>query len=331
MSEITVSKQELAVLLNQLPSKIIVDYPLSNDQILSIEAVDNHFELEVHLETDLIPSDSELWDKEKPSYSDYRQIFLASNLITYSNLNEFLEDHRVYNNLKQKIVYAPDTNLFYYQFLSTGILKPSEILLVDTAQKELIRVLNKKFTPGQINKLKQSVKYQKHLLDQFTNTRRKSSRLANNLALQEYQQYSDQVYATAKTGELAEDKEDVDTQFVEAVKKYRDNSRTYSIVLTSDKALTDLCKVIGIPFFRLELPNRINPETSTPEQLCHLLCNLAGVLGVIQINNILLFGEYRGKQNVNEYKVRYLRGEIPIEVERDLEICRELMKLKINF
>jgi hypothetical protein len=331
LSELTITKQEVAILLNQLPSKIYVDYPLSNDQILSIEAVDNHFELEIHLEMDQTQTDSDLWDIEKPSYSDYRQIFLASNLITYTNLEEFIEEHRVYSNLNQKIVYAPDTNLFYYQFLSTEILKPNEILQVDTVQKELMRVLNKKFKPNQITDLKQTVRYQKHLLDQFINTRRKSSRLAYNLALQEYQKYTDQVYATVQTDELSDDKEEVDAQFVEAVKKYRDNSHTYSVILTSDKSLTDICELVGIPYFRLELPSVINPGTSTPEQLCHLLCNLAGVLGVIQINNILLFGEYRGKQNVNEYKIRYLRGEIPIEVERDLEICRELMKLNINF
>lgn len=155
--------------------------------------------------------------------------------------------------------------------------------------------------------------------------------MAYNLALQEYQEYADRVYATTPSGDLVMGKEENDAIFVEAVKEYKNKSRTYPVVLTADRTLTDLCDKEGLPFFLVELPRIIHPETSTPEQLCHLLCNLAGVLGVIQINKILLFGEYRGKRDFYEYKVRFLSGEIPVEFERDIEICRELMKLKIDF
>ena len=331
MSEISLTKQELVILLNQLPNKIYVDYPLSNDQIFSAEANANRYEIETQLELDQTLSNSELWDLEKPSFSDYRQCFLASNLITYTNLSEFIQEHSVYSNLKQKVVYAPDTNLFYNQFLSLGILKVDEILRVETVQKEILRMLNKKFNSKQISELKQAVRYQKHLLDQFINSRQKASRLAANLALQEYQQYADQVYATVQTRDLVPDKEENDVIFVEAVKRYRNTSNTYPVVLTCDRLLTDICDASGVPVFLLELPRVIHPEPCTPEQLCHLLCNLAGVLGVIQVNKILMFGEYRGKRDINEYKIRFLSGETPIELERDLEICRELMKLKIDF
>lgn len=331
MRDVTVTKQELAILLNQLPNKIHVDYPLSNDQIFSAEANGKYYEIETQLELDQTLSDSELWDSEKPTFSDYRQCFLSSSLITYPNLCEFIEEHRVYSNLKQKVVYAPDTNLFYNQFLSTGILKPNEILQIETVQKEIMRMLNKKFNPGQISELKQAVRYQKHLLDMFINGRRKKSRIVYNLALQEYRRYADQVYATVQTRDLVEDKEENDVIFVEAVKQYRNTSSTYPVVLTCDRQLTDLCDSSGVPVFFFELPKVIHPENCTPEQLCHLVCNLAGVLGVIQINNLLLFGEYRGKRNVNEYNIRFLRGETSVTLERDLEICRELMKLKIDY
>ena len=330
MRDVTVTKQELVILLNQLPNKINVDYPLSNDQIFSAEANGNHYELETQLESDQTLSDSDLWDSEKPTFSDYRQCFLASNLITYTNIREFIQEHRVYSNLKQKVVYALDTNLFYNQFLSTGILKANEILQVETVQKEIMQMLNKKFNPNQISELKQTVRYQKHLLDMFINGRRKKSRIVYNLALQEYQQYANQVYATVQTRDLVEDQEENDMIFVEAVKQYRNTSSTYPVVLTCDRILTDLCDASGLPVFFLDPPKVIHPETSTPEQLCHLLCNLAGVLGVIQINNLLMFGEYRGKRNVNEYNVRFLSGETSVELERDLEICRELLKLNID-
>ena len=330
MRDVILTKQELVILLNQLPNKINVDYPLSNDQIFSAEANGSYYDLETQLESDQTLSDSELWDAEKPTFSDYRQCFLASNLITYTNINEFIEDHRVYSNLKQKVVYAPDTNLFYYQFLSTGILKPNEILQVETVQKEIMQILNKKFNSNQISELKKVVRYQKHLLDMFINGRRKKSRIVYNLALQEYQQYANQVYATVQTRDLVADQEENDKIFVEAVRQYRNSSSTYPVVLTCDRILTDLCNVLQVPVFFLDPPKEVNPEVCTPEQLCHLLCNLAGVLGVVQVNNLLLFGEFRGKRNVNEYTVRFLRGETSVELERDLEICRELMKLKIE-
>ncbi|MFC1803399.1 hypothetical protein ACFL0D_05470 [Thermoproteota archaeon] len=40
---------------------------------------------------------------------------------------------------------------------------------------------------------------------------------------------------------------------------------------------------------------------------------------------------HKGKNNINEYKLHYLSGEPPLELERDLEICRERVKLRIKF
>lgn len=330
MSEIILTKEELPILLNQLPPKIGVDYPLTNEQIFSAEADDKHYELETHIDSNPPSSDSELWDSEKPTYSDYRQCFLASNLITYSNLEEFRHEYKTYSNLRAQVVYAPDTNLFYNQFLSSGLIKPEEILLVETVQKEITNMLNKKFSPALLSELKPVIRYQRTLLDEFFNGRRKQSRLAYNLALQEYRAYSNRVYATVRTGELLRDKEQNDRLFVEAVKEYQSNSSVFPVILTGDKGMVDFCDSIGVNYILLKLPPVIQPAYCSPEQLCHLLCNLAGVLGVIQVNRLLIFGEFRGKNNF-EYKVRFLGGETPLELERDLEICRELLKLQIDF
>ena len=331
MSELVLSKEELVILLNLMGSRIAVDYPFSNDQIFTAETEDKHYKLELHIDDRYSDSGYVLWEKEKPSYSDYRQSFLASNLINYSNLEEFRQEYRTYSNLRTKVVYAPDTNLFYNQFLSTGIINPDETLLVETVQKEITRMLNKKFNPKDLSVLKNSVKYQKNLFDEFHNGRMKPSRLAYNLALQEYRTYSNQVYATAQTGDLHKDKEENDVLFVEAVKEYQKNSNTFPVVLTCDRLLVDICESIGVNYFLFELPRSIQPSDASPEQLCHVLCSLAGVLGVVQVNKIIIFGEFRGKTSYDEYKVRFKSGKVPLELERDLEICRELVKLKIDF
>ena len=182
-----------------------------------------------------------------------------------------------------------------------------------------------------LSELKGIVRYNRNLLEEFINGRMKSSRIAGNLALQEYRRYSDRVYATAHTGKLVEDKEENDKLFVEAVRKYQQTSKTFPVVLTCDRMLVDLCDSFGVNYFLFELPEEILPQACTPEQLCSLLCNLAGVLGLVKVNNMILYGEFRGKSSYNQYKIHYLSGEIPLELERDLEICRELLKLRIDF
>ena len=159
MSQV-LSKEELIILLNTQPEKIIIDYPFANEQILTAESTGKYYELETYLDKDQSISDSDLWNREKPSYSDYKQCFLASRLISYVNIEEFYQEYKTYSKLRTKIVYAPDTNLFYNQFISSCIVKPEEVLLVETVQKEITRVLNKKFTSKQLTELKQVVRYQ---------------------------------------------------------------------------------------------------------------------------------------------------------------------------
>ena len=62
-----------------------------------------------------------------------------------------------------------------------------------------------------------------------------------------------------------------------------------------------------------------------------LIASLAGVLGVIKVDKTLIYGEYRGKQNIDDYKLRYFSGKIPHSIGRDLEICKGLRSLGIKF
>jgi len=331
VSELVLDKTEMRILLNHLPSKIMVDYPLNNEQILTSEAEEKYYNLDIHLDPNPLESDSELWNNEKPNYSDYRECFLASNLLTFQNIDTFRQEYKTYTNLRKKVVFAPDTNLFYYKFISSNHVRTDEILLVDSIQKEINHRLNKKFTPKELGELKQIVRYQKNLLDEFYNGRHKLSRLTSTLALQEYLEYCNQVYATVHGSETGRDKEENDKIFVQAVRDYRSDSNTFPVVLTSDKMLCDVCELFGLNYFRFELPERIFSQSCSPKQLCDLICNLAGVLGVVQVNKLLIFGEFRDKTGFGEYKIRFLSGKVPVELERDLEICRELLKLKIEF
>jgi len=331
--EVVLTWEELPIFLNRLPSTINLDYPFTGQQILTAEKAGKQYGLKHYLTQDDVDSfsRSELWDREKPRYSDYLQCFLACNLVTYDNMNEFREIYRTYSNIRAKVIYAPDTNLYYNRFLSTGAIQPEELLVVDSVQKEILLKQNRKFDASEIAELKNVVRYQKRLLEEFVNRRKKPSRKAANLALQEYRGHVDRAYAVAQSGELTRDKEKNDVVFIEAVKVYQTKSHTYPVVLTCDGLLRDVCDTLDVECFHFMLPRYIHPVDLSPEQLCNLICNLAGVLGLVKVNNVVVYGEFRGKGGLNEYKLRFLSGDVPLEIERDVEICRGLSKLDIDF
>ncbi|MBD3207150.1 hypothetical protein GF319_12515 [Candidatus Bathyarchaeota archaeon] len=331
-TDVTISKDELQIFLNLQPKSIKIDYPLTNEQIATIEDEGKIYNIELHIENDLSGfSPSELWQLEQPNHSDYMQCFLASGLASYKNIENFERMDRTYENIPQDVVYAPDTNLYYNRFLSNRLIEPSRILVVESVHDEINLVLNKKYTPRHVNDLKRAAKFQSGILDEFVNGRMKQSRKAYNLALQEFLKYRNKAYAVVRTEDLTGDKERNDMVFVEGVANYGKTSNTYPVVLTSDRLLTDVCESNGVQSFLLEYPDVVNPSYCSPEKLCRLILNLAGVLGVVQVNNVLVFGEYRGRTGRDRYKLRYLSGIIPLILERDLEICRELNKLKIPF
>ena len=331
-ANIILSRDELQIFINQLQHKIEVDYPLTNQQILTADPEDKHYELDLHISSDDFGSfsGSEIWDQEKPNYNDFVHSFLASNLITYPNLDDFRELVNGNRKSRRKYVYAPDTNLFYNRFISTGEIKPDELLIVNSVHKEITRMLNKKYSSNQISEMRREIRYQKNVLDKFSNQRMKKSRKARNLALQEYLQYADKSYATIQTKDLVDDKEENDMIFVESIREYQNKGNTRPVILTCDKSLTDLCVSLGVDYFFFEFPRTIQPINPSPSQLCQLLCNLAAVLGVIKINNTLLYSEFIGKQDISQYQLTYLSGKVPEKFARDLEICQGLVKLMIK-
>ncbi|MBD3171755.1 hypothetical protein GF326_04730, partial [Candidatus Bathyarchaeota archaeon] len=312
--EIVLSREELMVYLNQQKGDVLLDYPLTDQQIASLSAEDKKYSVELH-DVDIFDgSESTLWRQEMPHPNDYMQCFLAAGLTQYSNIQEFRETVQSYSHIPS-VVYVPDTNLYYNRFLSTSGLEPDQYLVVDSVHKEINHMLNRKYNPREINEIKQQVRYHRGLLDEFLNRRKKQSRIAYNLALAEYQYYKDHCYAIAKTDELSRDKEANDMVFVKAVAEYKQTSGVYPIVITCDQLLTDLCDSHNIPSFLLKYPKQINPSFCTPGQLLDLISCLAGVLGLIKANKTIIYGEYRGKTSPEMYKLKYLNNKTPHSLE----------------
>jgi hypothetical protein len=329
-TEIVLSRDELMVYLNQQQGDVLIDYPLTGQQIATLSPEDKEYLVELH-DVDLFDgSESDLWTREMPHPNDYMQCFLAAGLTQYQNIKEFRETVQSYSHIPG-VLYAPDTNLYYNCFLSNSDLDPGQFLVVDSVHKEINHMLNRKYSPREISMIKQQVRYQRGLLDEWGNRRQKQSRKAYNLALAEYQYYKDHCYAIIKTPDLGHDKEANDAVFVESIATYKQSTGVYPIVLTCDQLLTDLCDSHNIPSFLLKYPPKVNPSTCTPGQLLDLISCLAGVLGLVKVNKTIIYGEYRGKTKPENYKLKYLSGETPQSLERDLEICRELRKPDIKF
>ncbi|MHA1972660.1 MAG: hypothetical protein ACTSW1_06700 [Candidatus Hodarchaeales archaeon] len=325
--EIILSREELMLFLNSLTDEMLIDYPLTNSQILTAEYKDHFFELSLHFREE----DDDESVPEFPNYNDYTQCFLSAGLISYPNLAEFHKIVESYSRLPQTVAYTPDTNQYYNGFLSNCCLESRQIICVDMVQSELLASLNHKHTRRDLDELKQEIKYHPEYATEFQNRRKKRSRKAATLALQEYRSHIDHCHAVVKVGELSTDKERNDHRFVEAVKKYQNDSHTYCVVLTCDQLLIDACEAYGLASFLFQFPKKIHPSHASPEQLVDLIANLAGVLGVIKVDKTLIYGEYRGKQNIDDYKLRYLSGKIPHSIERDLEISNGLKSLDIKF
>ncbi len=63
----------------------------------------------------------------------------------------------------------------------------------------------------------------------------------------------------------------------------------------------------------------------------YLLKSLAVVFGFIKLNSIIIFGEFKGKTQLDTLKIRFLDEKIFKECQRDLRICRKLLALNIEF
>ena len=332
-TEVVVTSDELQILLNHLGSRVKVDYPCTKLQLFNAEFDADMYDMDLFFG----PEDfnekarSYLWSSEQPSYNDLLQCFLASGLINYLNIDEIREKVDMFRNLGRKVVFCPDTNMFYNNFLSsTGLLKPDELVFVDLSHREISASINYKLSSVDVAEIKADIKYQPALYNELVNCKSKTSRKASNLALVEYLEYCDRVSNIIEAVKSSPDKEHNDILFVEAVENYLKRSLTYPVILTCDRMMLDICRARGVECLHLELPQVIHPMSAKPIQLVKLFSTISGVLGFIKVENMIIYGEFRKKNNIDEHKIMFLDGKPHISFERDLEICRNLINLNIS-
>ncbi|RLI82538.1 hypothetical protein DRP07_05015 [Archaeoglobales archaeon] len=323
-SEQIITKDELQILLN-LIDELSMMYPLySHFQLLSAKPEEDSYKLKILQGEMDFPEANEF-----PSYSDFASCLLSAGVIDYSNLRKFEELVKSYSNMKKRVYFCPDTNVVYHRFL-TNYLDPSKnILLVDTVKEEIEASLNHKYSPQQIAELKKEARYQHFLLDEFVNRRMKKSRLAC-IAMKEYRELRKYAIEIEGVERSTSDKEANDRIIVKTLRRFERDRAALPVLLTADRQMADLCKMEEIEYFFFEVPHAVDAKKCSSKAMLNLIYNLAMVFGVIRLNSVVIFGEFKGKNSIDNLKLRFLDDNLYQSFDRHLKICRRLMKLGVE-
>ncbi|RUM33147.1 MAG: hypothetical protein DSY33_05370 [Archaeoglobus sp.] len=333
VSEVVVSRDELQILLN-MENEISIMYPFyKHFQLLTAKPEEDGYRLKVFVGEYDFDREVERFDHfalEMPGYADFLECLVAG-ILKYKNEKDFIEKLKHYRSMTKRVYFCPDTNVIYHRFISnSSLFKQNEVLLVDTVKKEIEAALNYKYNPHQISELKNLVKYQKFLLDEWVNKRMKKSRKAAYIALREYRKVRDLAVEIESIEKSTRDSEYNDRIIIKSVRRFEKERNALPVLLTADVSMVDICELEGVEYFLFEYPHVISADYCNAEQMLELVYCLAVVFGVIRLNSTVVFGEFRGKSRHEELKLRFLDENMVEEFERDLRTCRKLMALGIE-
>ncbi len=332
MREAIINAEELQILLN-LEDEISVMYPLYSHFTLFEASQGDGYKLKVlqgEYDFDINLSHFHEYSQEMPSYGDFLECLLASGIIRYENEREFAKRLNHYRNMSKRVYFCPDTNILYHRFISSFGLRPFEIILVETVKDEIEASLNFKYSPSQILEIKSLARYQNFLLDEFVNRRMKRSRIAAYIALSEYQKLRLSALEVDAIENSSDDKENNDRIIVKTIRRFEKERASLPVLLTADNAMSDLCRAEGIEYFFFKYPHAVSADYCSASQLRDLIYNLACVFGVIRMNSIVVFGEFRGKSRKDDLKLRFLDEKLWERFEKHLKLCRRLNKLGVE-
>ena len=96
--------------------------------------------------------------------------------------------------------------------------------------------------------------------------------------------------------------------------------------------MVDLCKFEGVEYFLFELPHVVKADYCTTTQFLELIFKLAVVFGLVKLNSVIIYGEFKGKSSnrPNELKLKFLDTKLYTDFQKDLNICKRLQKLGIE-
>ncbi|MGB4235909.1 MAG: hypothetical protein WBJ52_07575 [Methanoregulaceae archaeon] len=333
-AEVAIEIPELQVLLNLMKGPVVIKYPLYDFDIVVLKESRTGFVLSGMCSRDDFEDAASGFGElayDMPSYNDVIQSLLVAGIISYRNSEGFENLKATSRAMNKTVLFSLDTNLLYDGFPSRAGIDASDFLLVDIVQAEIESALNTKYLPQAISQLKRMAPFEGKVLDELVNRKMKRSRLAAYGALAEFQKIRDKAQII-RTGEPATaDKEKNDLLIVKALKAFEREKYSAPIHLTADSNVAELCRAEGVAHYLFEFPHTIEVLDCAPSAAIALLSRLAVTFGVVKCNAALIYGEFRGKgARRHSLKLVSRNKALHAEFTRELELCRNLSRLKIE-
>ncbi|KXA99627.1 hypothetical protein AKJ40_02720 [candidate division MSBL1 archaeon SCGC-AAA259M10] len=333
-NESVAQADELQILLNLYDDELTLSYPIfPHFDVLRANVHEDGYDLELISGMDDYKDKADSFGEysdEMPSFYDLRDCLLSSGVIKHENLEELEKyvNRRVESGVK-RVFFCPDTNILYQNFLSSfGKIKLRNVAIPDTVKDELKNKLNSKYGRTELQLMKQHAKCQGNLLDELNNRRKKASRKASYLAMQEYERFSGKTITAQR--ESTYDSGENDRIIVESLRSYEKNNPVRVTLLTADDSLRDLCRAEDLDHFYLKVPHNFEADSCSHGEFLTLIRNLSLVFGFVKLNSSIIFGEFGGKNRADALKLRFLDKKVYKEFKKHQKICRELNKLGIR-
>jgi len=328
--------KELNILVNLIPEdRRLIKYPLYDFNLVNVKEASDGYMLEIK-NTDKFEdniSDFGRYQGEVPNYNDFRSAMMSSGILKIANLDQVKEEIDRYEKAKSGVRFALDTNMLYHNFVRNHpFIDPKDVILVETVKEELKNVLNKKYSKKDIQALKGYAPRFKELLDEFGNRRIKKSRKAS-LAHRDWQYLIDNDARVIETARESSSKEgEPDQIIVESLKEHDDNISQFTVLLTADDALIDLCKMESLEYIKCDMEHEVGSIDCGYKQLRNLLYDMANTFGFIKFGPVIIYGVYRGytSNRPDVLKVKTQNNKLHEGLEMELETCRKLKELEIE-
>lgn len=326
-----ISIDELQILFN-LFDTITISYPeIPRFRLLKARPAIDKFKLGVD-NPDFRLLDFEV-GKDKGAFHTYHEFlecFLASGCITYENHDEFKQKYQVYKGMNKKVFYAPDTNILYHRYItSASPIQEGEVVMLPTVRDEIERRMNYKYTPTEINEIQSKLQCHQDLFNNLSRGRVKRSRKATCYANRELNHLSS--IDAEEVSFTFDDYEQKDLKIIKELKHFETSRGAIAVFLTADRSSTDYSTLEKIEKFLFTMPRKVDCKECTYQQFQELVYNLSAMFGFIKLNSTYIFEEFGGKRNVDDVKVEFIDRKLHEPFKKDLETCRQLLNVNIEF
>jgi len=285
--DLFIDVDELQLVLNVLGPHVTVEFPPYEKVLIEAgQQVDGYRFSRVASSDDIIEK-FEMFKKfdntEFFDYSSFVECFLLAGMISYQNIDSFKHQLKIKReglSSVKNLFFALDTNLLYDRFITTnGFISPSQVILVDTVQNEILHHVNDKFDKSDMLKIKRLVSDKTNLVDtvvnrlydELLNRNKKESRIASHNAIDEYKYLRSQGIEIKAEKENAENSRDNDSIIAESVHQYQEKYPYKEIILlTADSNMRDVCDTIGVDSIYLQKPTIVSNKHCNSSQFTSL-------------------------------------------------------------